>query len=174
MTRPKTKGPRGSLRILFLDIDGVLNSDAWVRQCIGTGKSAWHDMDPTAVRHLRRIVQTTKCDIVISSSWRCFYSLDEIAWTIKQAGWGSAPLPIIGETPQLPGPLLLGAVDDLRGREVEAWLQAHEHYRYCILDDKEWFLPHQPLVLTDYRVGLTADDAERCITLLAPTIANAA
>jgi hypothetical protein len=177
MTRRKkpARTSREELRILFLDIDGVLNSEQWVRQCIGTAINPFRQFDPAAVKHLRGIVDATGCSIVISSSWRQFHALDEIGDLLLDAGYGSHRPPIIDATPVLPGALYLGAVDTLRGREIELWRQTAGHRgHYCILDDNRWFLSDQPLVLTDIETGLTGEHAQRAIALLRPTVANAA
>ena len=65
-------------KVLFIDIDGVLNSDAFF-------SSKYHDRlllsrgehgtlhDPRACALLGKIKKATNCKIVMSSSWRCFY-----------------------------------------------------------------------------------------------------
>jgi hypothetical protein len=69
------------LKIIFLDIDGVLNSNDWyVRREFEfpdeAGKTnpfydSWGDMfDPIAVENLRKLIERTGAKIVVSSCWR--------------------------------------------------------------------------------------------------------
>ena len=51
-------------KIIFLDIDGVLNSESYFKNKIAGV------IDPECVRRLNRIIKETDADIVISSSWK--------------------------------------------------------------------------------------------------------
>lgn len=57
------------MKVIFLDIDGVLNTKYWenmkVRDQYG------HTFDPNSVANLARIIEETGAEIVISSSWKC-------------------------------------------------------------------------------------------------------
>lgn len=162
--------------ILFLDIDGVLNSIAYaIRTKI---KGIW-GLDAPCVKKLQRIVDETNCDIVIMSTWRRIHTLEEISDMLVAAGMRS-PVPIIGKTPVNSHVGRLQTDCKLvRGHEVDAWLNnkdneyrvfydtAHtRHVRYCCLDDDIDFLSFQPLVRTNIEVGLTNDDVDNCIARL--------
>lgn len=60
-------------KILFVDIDGVLNSQDWYDRRPKTG---WEDnpdgrwFDPAAVAHLKRVTDETGAEVVVSSSWK--------------------------------------------------------------------------------------------------------
>lgn len=61
-------------KIIFLDFDGVLNTEHNQNMLLYKGK-AWKDkhgafFDLKAVAELNRIVEETKADIVIESSWK--------------------------------------------------------------------------------------------------------
>lgn len=61
-------------KIVFLDFDGVLNTEHNQNMLVYHGK-AWKDkhgafFDPEAVAQLGRIIVETGADIVIESSWR--------------------------------------------------------------------------------------------------------
>ena len=60
-------------KILFLDIDGVLNTALWHRQAGGEKlKDKYGNLfDPNAVANLAKIIDKTGANIVISSSWKC-------------------------------------------------------------------------------------------------------
>lgn len=66
-------------KIIFLDIDGVLNTERWHCQ---TASNELQDeygykFDPVAVTNLSKIIEETGADIVISSSWK-FMGLSKI------------------------------------------------------------------------------------------------
>lgn len=67
-------------KYLFLDVDGVLNSDEWYHE-------EWNkdhvypqgDFDPKCVEIVNRIVKETGCKVVVSSSWRAEANLQSIS-----------------------------------------------------------------------------------------------
>lgn len=119
-------------RIVFLDIDGVLNTP--------TSPRAPFAMDEANVWPLISLFDEIEelgigavPDIVISSSWRhgSLATWDRhIRKALAEAGWADAP--IIGRTPELP---------EGRGAEIQAWLIENfgedfaEHVVFAILDD---------------------------------------
>lgn len=69
-------------RILFLDFDGVLNTENYHTQLQAEGKSGWDDFcmlfDPAAVTNLKRILDAVPdVRIVVESSWKV-NGLDEL------------------------------------------------------------------------------------------------
>ena len=65
-------------KLLFLDIDGVLNSAAFYKgpkYKMYKIKNPWHakQYDLDKIKLLKEIHDKTKCTIVMSSSWRAFY-----------------------------------------------------------------------------------------------------
>lgn len=168
------------MKVLFLDIDGVLNSLEWAvdaghgfgcppgyRNKCRKERLRWC---PDMVRRLRRIVETTGASIVISSSWRGYGRTGSAVrkWRamFNVYGWRNAP--VLGETPDLTVQAGLVVAAPKRGSEVAAWIAAHPHVveHYVCVDDCDDFLPGQPLVQTSMRQGLTDADAEQCIRLL--------
>ena len=63
-------------KIIFLDFDGVLNTEHYQNLLQYQGKP-WQDeygafFDPNAVKQLKRIIDATDADIVVESTWiRC-------------------------------------------------------------------------------------------------------
>lgn len=152
--------------ILFLDVDGVLNSHAYVAR--GGSLSCRTDgLDPEAVAQLQRIVDETGCSIVLSSTWRLIHPLAEMRGRLISKGMRH-PCPIRDKTPDLSRDG--GTVErHCRGLEVNAWIDRIGYEgRYVCLDDDGDFLPGQPLVQTNFMTGLTAAEADRCIELLRP------
>lgn len=147
-------------RILFLDIDGVLNSE---RSCHAFGGYP-HDFTPggiarfdlVAVALVRRLCRESGAVVVLSSTWRYHFSAAEVAAALD--------LPVIGTT------TIVNANDYAsRGGEIAAWLAEHpEVEHYAIIDDIDVMLPEQQahFVQTDWRCGLSLDDCQRLHMLL--------
>lgn len=162
-------------KIIFLDIDGVLNTESWYVQMTNeTPKDKFgYAFDPQAVANLRKIVEETGADIVISSSWKCMgLSQMEDMWKDR-----NLPGKIIGITPNsVSDELLIDADIDsmelfhIRGEEIKEWLKKHGKHscRYAIIDDMDNMLPEQQsyFVHTNPEVGITEDDAEKAIAIL--------
>lgn len=141
------------MKVLFLDIDGVLNV---------FGKE---DIIPSTIPHLNRILEATNCKVVISSDWRCAVHSGQV--TLKGFEWmlathGVKNLDIIGVTrPQAAG-------YDLRGHQIKDWLTDHSDVtEYVVLDDMdERVMEGLSLAKTDSLVGLTSEIADEVIRRL--------
>ncbi|MCY1059430.1 HAD domain-containing protein [Nannocystis sp. SCPEA4] len=142
-------------KVIFLDIDGVMNSLAG--KAGQRGLSSW--LDPVHVALLNDVVRATGAVVVVSSSWRRSMPLDALRLAFAEAGCVAE---VVDVTPDLdPG---------RRGREIAAWLAAQREppTRYAILDDT-FDMPELPgkLVKTSRVEGLTAREVPRLLALLA-------
>ena len=81
-------------RIVFLDIDGVLNSEQ-SRDEFGS----LVEFSKKAVANLNEILSSTDALLVISSSWRIDWTLEEISRHLANQGVASPK--IVGKTPDL-------------------------------------------------------------------------
>lgn len=159
--------------ILFLDIDGVLNS---------------HDFCPKAmcgpihrdkVDHLNRILVATDAKVVLSSAWRYIAHRGEanlagLDWLLRSHGLHAGRL--IGftreDTLMQRSPTWDGStpwpVANERGEQILDWLRFHPAGRIAVLDDLDLGITAVglPLVQTNGSVGLTGSDADRVIELL--------
>jgi len=163
------------MKVLFLDIDGVLNTKYWYTQMDrNTPKDKYgYAFDPNSVANLKRIVEDTGAEIVISSSWKCMgLSQMEDMWRDR-----NLPGRIIGITPNsVSDEMLLNADIDsielfhIRGEEIKEWLMKHAKRvsSYAIIDDMDNMLPEQQshFVQTNPEVGITEGDADTIITIL--------
>ena len=162
-------------KVIFLDIDGVLNTKWWYTQMernTPTDKYGYA-FDPKAVANLKRIVAETGADIVISSSWKCMgLSQMEEMWEDR-----NLPGKIIGITPNsMSDEMLLDADIDsielfhIRGEEIMQWLANHRKQvsNYAIIDDMDNMLPEQQshFVHVNPEIGITKKDADRVIIIL--------
>ncbi len=129
-------------KILFLDIDGVLNSKRTSTAFDGYPHS-FKDMehfDHVAIALIRKLCVEVDAAVVLSSDWRFTCSAHETA--------NALDLPVIDKTPVL----------TTRGFEINAWLSEHpEVTHYAIVDDNDWMLDSQKsrFVQTDEEIGLT-------------------
>jgi hypothetical protein len=154
------------MKLIFLDIDGVLNSGAFYRERPPEARLAlsdetwWQEMiDAEAVARLNRIIAETGANVVISSSWRIVLDAGALRSVLKACGFEGE---IIGVTDQL--------VEGTRGDEIVAWLAhtAHDVEAFAILDDDEDMgeLVGR-LIRTTWELGLQDEHVERALELLA-------
>ena len=149
-------------KIIFLDFDGVLNTEHYQGLLQYQGKP-WQDeygafFDPKAVKQLKRIIDATDADIVVESSWK-YLGLDAMKelWEVR-----NLPGTIIDITPSLLG--------KNKGVEIASWLSkyAKQDIRYVIIDDEyvilDSQLPH--FILTNPCEGITEEQANRAISML--------
>lgn len=137
-----------SPRVLFLDIDGVLNHAAIV-------ENSSEPLDRDCVARLNAILEASGAAVVISSTWRIHLSPRQIDATLRRYGFTGC---IIGATPVIP------AAE--RGEEIKTWLQVKGEgvTRFVILDDRDDMGDLRPhLVRTTWEEGLRDSDAERAI-----------
>lgn len=149
------------MKVLFLDIDGVLNSEQFIRHRLLKGDPYQHkDMDPYAVSNLQFIAHHVKdLKIIISSTWRVLHPLEEIKEMMTKSGFDSSEL-IIGCTPDgRRGP---------RGAEIDQWLKENPGTEsFVIIDDDSDMEPHlERLIKTSSLDGLLLSQAKRAVMML--------
>ncbi len=142
-------------RLVFLDIDGVLNSDAFFAR--EPEANVDRDLDRLAVKRLDRICAETSAKVVISSTWRLDMTQVELADLLALHGFAGE---VVGTTPSLSGP---------RGGEIDSWLDAHRGWRsFVILDDQDDMNRlRRRLVQTTMARGLLDDHVAPALALLA-------
>lgn len=134
------------MKIIFLDIDGVLNSAKYDKAKSETSGN----IDLTRLPLLKRIVDETGAKIVLTSTWRKLWEKDEIKNTatgreLNQI-FGEAGLKIFDKT----------SVLGYRKEEVLDWLSKHpETKSFCVIDDMlfGWEELSDYLVRTDPLIG---------------------
>lgn len=166
-------------KYLFLDFDGMLNTDRYAKQLRKEGIDPFDVFgamfDPDAISNLRSIVEQTGCKIVLSSTWRNEGLMR--MWAL----WRDRDLPykIYSMTPILlsttysdakNGDLFTVPKCNAKALEIQAWLQknAKEPFEYVILDDENVFFYDQQehLVQTVEYDGLTIKKAQEAIEIL--------
>lgn len=61
------------MKVIFLDIDGVLNSNDWYVKTRGVGGYNGGDIDPECIELINDLIDATGAKIIMSSSWRSDY-----------------------------------------------------------------------------------------------------
>ncbi len=118
------------MKIVFLDIDGVLNSTAWYRSVRCSGCRCLEldtHLDPEAVLRVRRILDASGAHVVLSTSLRLIYHLSDLRLALTSKGLPEGA--IVGITPNLCG--------RSRDEEIRSYLKKHseEVDGFVILDD---------------------------------------
>lgn len=157
------------MKVIFLDIDGVMNnleSLRYPRTKVRSSKHSYSAAHPSCVQALNRIIAATDAQIVISSTWRGI-GLGVLREILR--AWGVVGT-IVSRTPDLSRQhgSIYGAPE--RGAEIQQWLDAYldlDIDSFVILDDgDDMGQLRLHLVQTDYEQGLTEADADRAIAIL--------
>jgi histidinol phosphatase-like enzyme len=155
-------------KIIFLDVDGVLNcGKTWE----GPHEDGLSTLDPVLCDRLATIVQETGAIVVLSSTWRLFPGepLEKLTWWLRMRG-----IHIHSHTKDLSMQIGWGNVEACRGDEIALWLEEHEdefprlEREFVILDDDSDMLPLQRPhhVHTSFKDGLTEAHMLKAIGML--------
>lgn len=168
------------MKLIFLDIDGVLNSQAHYdfrgseegrlrRENLISKHRGIVDielvmLDFDLVKKLFSFVVKNRCKLVISSTWREGHKPCDFEKLFRLCGAEVPENTVIGCTP------ILDHIDSQkRGCEIEQWIQDNKFSgNYVVLDDCDRceFLSHQTLVRTKYSTGITDEDISKLETAL--------
>lgn len=119
------------MKIMFLDIDGVLNSSRTALAYSGYGSMYRGDdkkLDPVALKLIQNLSRQHHLATVISSSWRIGY---------KAKDFDFLDLNVVDCTPSL---------SDCRGSEIKKWIDECSYdniSKYVIIDDSSDMLNEQ-------------------------------
>ena len=174
------------MKVLFLDIDGVLNSENWFAYRIYCVKNNMVNilmnfvntddrnikhkltmLDDRAIANLNRIIEETGCKVVLSSSWRSSIESENI-FTHNLLKLKVFKYEFYDVTPRL----WFSDFSIRRGEEIKFWLdkesEKHEIESFVILDDDSDMLPEQMnnFIHVDGQVGLTDRDVLAAIEIL--------
>lgn len=178
------------MKVIFLDIDGVLNSEDWykkrfeeVDKALISSMHPFYEFDPLLVQNLNRIVKETGAKVVVSSTWRKKRSVEELQEILEKVGFEGE---VIDKTPYFGGIGGFGYTVP-RGCEIEWWVENQGYRRinwskerlqeemqkskvknYVILDDDSdmLFSQREHFVQTSWKSGLDASSVERAIRIL--------
>jgi hypothetical protein len=119
------------MKVIFLDFDGVLNSENWYRRRFNemdrdtdVGNYPFYEFDPLSITQLNRIIKETAAKVVVSSTWRIGKRVQELQQMLDVVGFEGE---IIDTTPSF---FARGVDNDEngisytvpRGCEIDWWL----------------------------------------------------
>ena len=156
-------------KIVFLCIDGVLNSEEYFNKCFSSDDV--YDLDQEAINRLIKFLDDTNAKIVLSGSWRSLNAQSAILEFSTHELLKKLIPYIIGVTPRF-------NKRRKRWNEIAYWMnmlsisyndlvkhgcilenvKLSKHYRYVIVDDDSAMLRGQNFVQTDFHLGLTDGD----------------
>jgi hypothetical protein len=135
------------MKIIFLDIDGVLNCKATPNP-----RSFPYIVDKKLLLRFVRLLDKSKAKVVLSSTWRY-----DPAGVFAAKHWG---IPFIDVTPDMPR--------RPRRDEILAWLKKHPDVkRFAVVDDDDDELDALPLFQPSADTGLTLKIADGVYRYLA-------
>lgn len=160
-------------RVLFLDIDGVLNSNFWNashQKEISDGTL----IDEGKIKILASLVKRTGAKIILHSGWRFWFDSDlrplrtEAERLVEL--FANEGLTIAGVTPDLTTEEIRKTkkFSLVKADEILMWLKTHEDVtEWVVLDDLDLHNceVEQHQVKTNYTVGLTVEDTEIALML---------
>lgn len=154
------------MKIIFLDIDGVLNSDMY--EANRTDKLNDNSIDPSRVKLLADLVKATDAKIVLTSTWRVDWNkipllCGDFGKYLNQC-LAMYDLAIFDKTP------LISYLGDRR-KEILTWLAHHrkEVESFVILDDMNygWDKLNSRVVITNPQgYGLEEEHVQKALELL--------
>ena len=104
------------MKVIFVDVDGVLNSDGFIDSVKGS-----QDIDIKTIRLLKSAVNETGAKIVMDTSFRYTKSFLKVQEMLLQNGI------LFDKTP---------FIDNERGKEIKQYLAEHKDIEeYILLDD---------------------------------------
>lgn len=147
-------------KILFLDLDGVLNSINYIKSLDGDFDDPINQIDPVAVIRLNNLILRTGASVVISSTWRLIFrrASDPLKTCQNSMACYKIVAPIIGMT---------GVESGGRKEEIKMWLSEHpEVEKFVIIDDDVIGAFEGHIVKTSVIDGLQDEHVEQAIKIL--------
>ena len=162
------------VRVIFLDIDGVLNSNFW-NENHQTEISDGTLIDIEKVRLLSTLVKKTNAKIILHSGWKFWFDsalhpLRKEAENLEKL-FGQEDLMIEDVTPDHSTEEIKKSkkFSLVKASEILAWLDEHkEADKWIVIDDLDLHNPeiesHQ--IKTDPHIGLTMEDVRKAEFML--------
>lgn len=125
------------MKVIFLDIDGVLNCDKTPNP-----RKFPYVVDKKLLSRLKKLLGRTGAKVVLSSTWRC----DPVG-LFAARHWGVPFIDVCPDKPRSP-----------RCREITSWLKDHPKVtRFVVIDDEDDELDNLPLFQPSSKTGITQE-----------------
>ncbi len=150
--------------VIFLDIDGVIETIYWEKDQDGTWSYNVHKYgheeinNKQAIGWLNELYKKVPYDVVVSSSWRYKMNKDEFQELFTRSGF-DPKIKVIDTTPIL---------YQQRGLEIQKWLDDNNFKeKFIIIDDDSDMCQLLPfLVRCDCQLGFTIYDYQKALKML--------
>ena len=112
------------MKVIFLDIDGVLNSDEYFEKINSLNVNGIEkEVDVKKIELLKQAIDETGAKVVLSSSWRYTKNAEDLKELLLKYNIYVDSTPLLGS--------------NKRGLEIMQWVQMHQDVEnYVILDDE--------------------------------------
>lgn len=156
---------KGNKKIIFLDVDGVLNSEEdFLSLSRGELPEMPCEVFDRPLKLLKQIIDKTGAEVVISSSWRItLFRGTTVLYNKLINKLGEFNIKPIGVTP------ILSDDNKQRGDEIRTWLENNcDITHFIILDDDSDMceFTETNLVQTTYEYGLREEHVKKAIEIL--------
>lgn len=156
------------MRVVMLDIDGVLNSSAYLLRPDVLDELEAGAIDPILVARLNRLVAATGAVVVVSSSWRYGRTVDRLREILESRGFIGVVHDKIPDFSKRTESGNLYASPE-RGDEIRGWLDEHpEVTAFVVLDyDSDMAAVRDRHIKTSsHGGGLLDEHVDRAIAML--------
>ena len=126
-------------KYIFLDIDGVLNSEHTLNEsCENMDQKLTSIISDQLVKNLSYLVEKTDAKIILSSSWRVYFNNNiknpnNIFAMVLLASLNKYNLKLHDMTPYPKGPF-----SSERGLEIKTYIDKNNIEKYVVIDDEEF------------------------------------
>lgn len=152
------------MKIIFLDIDGVLCTPRSHLAYSVNKNSEWKKWDPTSAALIARVCQETGAKLVISSTWRLPHHRSELFESLVEYGLTKYVFGDLSDDKS--GWLTPDCILESRGYEIRQWVERFKPSTYLIVDDNLDFDSDQNYLITDASEGFGAKDYRYCLKFL--------
>lgn len=141
------------MRIVFLDVDGVLN----FKGCLARSSKGYKGISDKKMLLLKEIVEKTGAEIVLTSTWKCGWHKDETKITDLDAKY------LIRKFHRQGLKILDKTFEDSwlnRGRGIYSWLALHEEVTDWVILDDEIFPDYEQYGMMEHLVKTECSDVD--------------
>lgn len=119
------------MKLLYIDIDGPLATDeCFFKKEKTKWSNALYRMNDNCVFVLNEIIQETGCDLIVSSDWRNYFTLDELGEIFEWNGIIKNPIGITSDEK-----LSLSDLDRNRGHQIKKSVDELKLEKWVAIDD---------------------------------------
>jgi len=151
------------MKIIFLDIDGVLNTfqfllDHRVEDSVDplSDEFSIARIDQACIRRINRLIDETGASVVVASTWGCNLSTESLARIFAKCGF----------TGKIVDKIQVWK-NNQRCQNIQGWLKRHPEVRsFVVIDDADMGELAEKAVKPVASVALTDEEVQKAIAIL--------